>query len=66
MPVSNSLEQKKDNSSEELTMADVEKIKQELLTTLPENEAEGITAILRKFTKDATDEDKFEGFVSIN
>lgn len=68
-PQSNALEENnddKDKSSGEMTMAEVDEIKQELLKTMPEKDAEGIASIFRKFTKDATDEDKFEGFVSFN
>lgn len=66
-PAPNSpLEEKKDSSSEELSMADVDTLKQELLKTMPEKQAEGIAGIFRKFTNATTDEQKFEGFVSDN
>lgn len=65
--VSNALDAKSDSSSsEELTAADVDKFKQELLTKMDEKEAEAITGIFRKFTNGTTDEEKFEGVVSAN
>lgn len=54
----------KKESSEELTLADVDKMKQDLMKTISENEAEKIASVFRKFTKDTTDEEKFEGLVS--
>lgn len=68
-PQSNVVEEQKadkDKSSEEITIADIDKLKQDLMKTMPEKDAENIASIFRKFTKDSTDEEKFEGFVSFD
>lgn len=57
---------KKDSSSEELTMSTVEKMKEELMKTMTELEATLVTNIFKKFTTEATEEDKMNGVVGVN
>lgn len=59
-------ETKDSSSSEEITMAEVAKLKEELMKTMPEKDAMLITNIFKKFTPESTDDDKMEGFVSVH
>lgn len=48
-----------------LTLADVEKMDQEMLKKGSERETTLLTNVFTKFTTESTDEDKSNGFVSI-
>lgn len=61
---SNGTENSNDSSSEELTMADVEKLKTELAQEMSIRDATLLTNVLKKFTEETTDEEKLQGFVS--
>lgn len=55
---------KKDASSEELTMEDVNKMQRELTEVMPAKNAERFANVMRKFTKDASSAENMEGVVS--
>lgn len=66
VPATNAVEEKKADASTELSLADIEKMREDMEKTMPKDKAEEIASVFRKFTKDTTDEEKFMGFVSIS
>lgn len=57
---------KKDSSSEELTLDDVNKMERELAEVMPPKNAERFANVMRKFTKDASSAENMEGVVRLN
>lgn len=63
----NTIEDKKDNSSsEEFTMDDVNKMKAELISaSMPEKHVNILGNIIEKLTQNTTTDEKIDGFVSV-